>query len=399
MKLSAIDRKKIVTNILFAGGMWLLILRQMCAMLSIFPLIANIGYIYSNKMLFLAAICLILEIVINRLRAIDVVLLVWAYCTIHISNNTMMFVLILLMLAARYVSHEYVALIWLTLVAPIILACIVGYACFLPTDSPYIFIYAGRWTFFFNHPNSFGLWFTFSILAILYLIYNKVPDWSIYVILMLGAVFLFFFSECKTDTIVLLLLIPLLWLSKKHDRMWRWVVYAIPIVSILMTVLVTYMYYSGKWLCDYYFLHKSFSMRFQDAAVALTQYNVNWLGQKIIHLGQEAFLHGVRVGWVSLDNGPVALLLYYGIVGFAVLMILFFKELYCIEKRNDKFSLQITILSIVFLMGIMEWPAWYGTIGFPMLFLADEYDSISVKLINGKIRKKGWHDKKKSEIT
>jgi len=138
------------------------------------------------------------------------------------------------------------------------------------------------------------------------------------------------------------------------------------------TVVLTMLYYEGILLCNQYVLHPTLSMRFQDAAINLTECPLNLWGQKVYHLGENIEFYGVIRYDVSMDNGIVTALIYYGVILGSLLVLTIIMNIFIQAKAEDeRHRMQAILLTITFVMGMMEWPAWYGTIGFPMLFLGD----------------------------
>lgn len=365
----------------------MLMLRQISAMMPDVPYFSLVAIAYGNKILWIGILLLAIVIICNRTNLLEIVACLWAAVTVYISDNTMMLILVFLLIAARNINidKECIVKAWMVPVTIVILLSVGVYSVLHMQGNPLAIEYDGRWTFFFGHPNGFGLWFTFWILGIIYLGRKRMSCWFAVLVLFIATVFLAIVPQNKTSAIVLALGMPLLVLEKYWWKVCKIVLYAIPVLCILVTFFLTTLYYQGILLCNQYVLQRTFSMRFQDAAINLKECPLNMWGQKVYHLGQDMVLHGVIRRDVSMDNGIVTALIYFGLILGTLLVTFFVISIFLQAKTEDeRHRLQAILLAITFVMGMMEWPAWYGTIGFPMFFLLDWIKN---------------NDKKKSEIT
>lgn len=376
-----------ISIIAYIGALWMLMLRQFSAMMPLVPRFSTIVYNYGDKMLWFAIAVLAIVITCNKPSIWDVFACIWSIVAVVISGNPMMMILVFLVVAIHRINIDTRKIVkaWILPVSVLMITVMVAYPILLMQGNPIAEPYdVTRWTFFFSHPNGFGLWFSFWILAVIYLCEEKMPRVGVCIVLFVASLFLVFFPQNKTGAIVLLAAIPLLLLEKYNRKLCKFVVHAVPIACIVVTIVLTIIYYKGILPCDQYILHSTFSMRFQDAAANLTVCPLNLWGQKVHHLGQDVELYGVVRREVSMDNGIVAALIYYGLIPGVLFIISFLRNMFAkIRVEDKKYRMQAILLVVAFVMGMMEWPAWYGTIGFPMLFLGD------------------WikNDKKKSEIT
>lgn len=372
---------------LFTIGLWILILRQMSGMMASVPYFSLLAQRFGNEMLYLGIAILLFAIVLFRPTVMEILACIWGFVSCWISDNTMLLILLVIVIAGKGIGMRRCVKCWLIPVGTILLASIIGYVIALRQSSPIAVLYDGRWTFFYNHPNSFGLWFSFAILAVVYLVYCKKKTWYCVSILVAGAGFLWIWPNCKTDAVALLLLCGMVVIYRYFHKLWKTVTYITPLLAVGITGICTWLYSSGKILCDYYILQKTFSMRFQDAAIALSIAPPTLLGHPVTHLGEQVEFFGiVRVG-LSLDNAYVASVLYYGLIGGILLIGAIVIGIYAkIRKEDEEINFQAMLLLTVFVMGMMEWPAWYGTIAFPLISLGD----LNIKELR-------LYDKKKSK--
>lgn len=347
-------------------------IRQMSGMMAIVPYFSSIAGVYGNKILWLGIFLLVIVIICNKPTIWEVIACAWAMVTVYISDNTMMLILMFLVVAARNIDKISIVRVWMAPVTLVMAVSIVLYPILHAQGDPMAVEWYGRWTFFFNHPNSFGLWFAFWILGIIYLGRTRMPRWLESLLLVGASAFLVALPQSKTAAMVLILGIPLLLLEKYNRKVCRAALCAIPILCIAVTVVLTTLYYRGTLLCNQYVLYPSFALRFQEAAINLMKCPPNLWGQKVYHLGQNIVLYGVTRQNVSMDNGIVAAIIYYGVILGTLLVAFLVANIFLQAKAEDERRvMQAILLAITFVMGMMEWPAWYGTIGFPMLFLGD----------------------------
>lgn len=285
------------------------------------------------------------------------------------SGNTMLEILVFLYLGGRYIERDTIVKLWLVPVVPAVV--LPTLYCFMNKDVNNYFIMdsVGRWKFYFNHSNSYGLWFTFGILASIYIFFRRKTQWSCYILLIVAAIFLYVFPNCKTDAVILILAVPILFFSLNLKRVWRVILALLPAFCILFTIICTMVYSLGVIPIDQKIIHDTFSMRFQDAAILLHLCPISLVGQTVPFLGSNQELFGVMRNAISLDNAYVAVTLYYGLVVSAIIIVMFFVRIFQLGKSGEaKKQLQANLLLLSFVMGMMEWPSWYGTIGFPILF-------------------------------
>ena len=379
--------KEKINMLVFVIGLWMLMLRQMAAMMPIVPKFSNIAYVYGDKVLWLGIAVLGFLIIANKPTIIDIIACAWSIVAFQISDNAVLMILTFLLFALYKsdIDRNFAVKAWMVPVTFLMIVVLPLYPILHMQGNPIAEDYGGiRWNYFFGHPNGFGLWFTFWIFGMIYLGYKRLSCWMVSLILLGVAVFLAVVPGNKTAALVLLLGIPILLLERYSWKLCRLILYVIPIVSILTTVVLTLLYYYGVLLCDQYVFHPTFSMRFQDAAINLQQCPLNLLGQKVLHLGESIAIHGVIRHDVSMDNGIVAVLIYYGIIVGILLIGFFVKSIFkLLSAADEKDRIKVILLVLTFVFGMMEWLAWYGTIGFSMFFLGEW------------IRK---DDKKKSEL-
>ena len=380
--------KEKIGIIFFIMALWMLMIRQMAAMMPILPRFSDIAYIYGDKVLWFGIFLLGIVIVGNKPLVLEIIMCLWSVVSFQISSNSALMILVFLLIAANRINIDKCDIVnaWMIPVTIAMVLVLILYPILHAQGHPVAEDYCGtRWNYFFGHPNGFGLWFTFWILGILYLGQKKMTCWVMSLVLFVAAIFLAIVPGNKTASIVLLLGIPFFILEKYCWKLWKVMIYMIPAGCILMTVVLTQLYYQGILLCNQYVLHPTMSMRFQDAAISLSECPLNLWGQRVYHLGESITFYGVTRSDVSLDNGIIAILIYYGVV-LGMFLLAFFVESIYIQAGSEDNScrIQVILLVLTFIMGMMEWPAWYGTIGFPMFFVGDWIKN---------------NDKKKSKIT
>lgn len=363
-------KKQDIEWIFFVLAYWSLIIKQIMEMMSIVPNFYSFSINYGNKVLWCGIFILAIIVVKNKPSFFELILCIWAPVTFLISDSSMMLIFVYTYIAAKKFDKTRIIKAWMIPVSITMLLSILLYPILYLKGSTFAVDLYGRETFFFNHPNSFGLFFCFWILGIIYLVGGKLPFYGKAIILLTSSVFLLRFPESSTPAVVLILGVVLLFLEKYSWKICKKVVRLIPVVGILTTIWLTAIYYFGILPCDQKVLHRTFSMRFQDAAINLKACPLNLWGQKIPHLGQYMVLYDVWRPEVSMDNGIIAALIYYGIIFGMLFLVLFVASIFLQTKSSDKRQeTQVILLAMTFCMGIMEWPAWYITIGFPMFFL------------------------------
>jgi hypothetical protein len=349
----------------------------MSGMMATVPKFSLLYAWYGQKMLYGGFALLLLAILLNDLfygwNLMDLALVIWAFASIKTSNNYTMAIFLLMALGARNLEKDYIVRVWLCCVGPEILVSMIVYPILLARGSAYAQISSiGRMYFMFNHYNGFGMCFTFSLIAFIYLTYRKIPYWISNVLLTGGAFFLYKYPNCKSGAVVLIAMAVCLLCYRYWEKGWRYLAMLIPVFTLLTAGICTYIYYAGILTIDQSIIQSTFSMRFQEAAIGLTLCSPTLFGQPILYAGQTWTLYGVERAGVSADLAYVTLFIYYGIIGGIVFLALFYKTI--IEKLQQKKGLILVLLAMVCIYALQEWPAFYITIAFPLFWVSDAMD-------------------------
>lgn len=365
-------------EILYCIALVMLLLRQLSGMMAIVPYFSLIASRYGNIVLLVACITLGGIALVNtpiRLIPLRMILMVWGIATYFISNTSMMLLAVLMILAARGLNKRKMVLVWFTVMATVLAVAVVAYIALFSGESDYI-QYMGlrgvtrmRYYFFFNHPNSAALCFLYMVLAFVYLWYDKVPFWGIIAGMAMGCIFEFV-GPCSYTSLAVIVSATIFLICNRYlPKIWHAIAYAIVPLILIGAFVGVLIFYCKNIEVPYNPITYTLVMRFEQGAAALALYPVNLWGQIVSHLGQDIEWHGKVLSQVSMDMGYVAILIYYGIVGFLFSMLAIIKGYYAILKEK-KWVLGILLTTVV-LYGVMEWPALYPILAFPILLLSD----------------------------
>ena len=224
-----------------------------------------------------------------------------------------------------------------------------------------------RYTFLFNHPNTYSITFVFVFLAYIYLDKEKISNIRIIITCIFAIIYLYIFPKTITAVISLLVFLTLFVFTQYFKYIRKYVLkFALPIFTILCITTIYSFYYNLDIPIIRNYISGTFEIRFVDAAYALKYYKLSLFGTLINDLGSLVYRDG---NWVShwLDLGYIRALFNYGILGFVLYLICLTRAFYNYIKNKQYFI--VILITVVIIYGLSEWGAFDIITAFPLLFL------------------------------
>ena len=238
-----------------------------------------------------------------------------------------------------------------------------------------------RHTFLFGHANMFSSYLCWTYIMYLYLKYDRI-NIKDYLCMILLAVFIYYFPNSRTSSLILLVLMILIIASKyiKNnkiiDKILRQGILICSIFSIIM--LIGY--------DDFEIVKKIdilFSTRIKLARASFECFGISLFGQYLpfsedINLLQFGLTH------LTLDSAYYSLMFTYGIILFLIVMYLMVRV-----SNSKKITLKDVIFIDIFaLFALMETIVINPIFGFPLLFINNLYKQETEKSKEKNLTKK-----------
>lgn len=365
-------------EILYCIALVMLLLRQLSGMMAIVPYFSLLATKYGNIILYISCTLFGIIVLVNewgKQLIPQMLLILWSLATYRISGTSIMMLAVLMLLSAHKLNKRNLILVWFWVMATVLGVAIISYIVMYPEQGAYI-QYMGlqgvtrmRYYFFFNHPNSIALCMLYFMLAFVYLWQDKLPFGVTIGALVLGCVFEYL-GPCSYTALAVLAVatIGIVW-NHCWQKGWGSFAYVAAPMILGIAILGVLLFYFVNIEIPYNPITHTLVMRFEQGAAALAICPPNLWGQAVTYLGQDIEWHGKILNAVSLDMGYVALLIYYGLFGMILALSCVLKGYYSMLKHKE--YMNALLLCVVLLYGMMEWPAIYPVLAFPLLLLSD----------------------------
>ncbi len=305
------------------------------------------------------------------------------------SHETLLIMMILLAIMAKNVDyHNMIKLIFyirLTMFCFVMLCVLIGYIDIEKiTVSKGIYGDVIGYGFGYTHPNIFAEEILYLITLYLCLKNERLKSINLIVLVIIDSI-TYCVTGAKTACGLLLLLVAVLFIYKKNNNEKLYKIYSkfslvmslvLPLVSILFPVL--FMFSSGKLQTFLYLLNGKINQRISNSTMLFYSFPITLFG-KIIDLDYIKMQYGYNV----IDSGYVYLLFNFGIIGFILIVFLYF---YSIKKLIQK--KQVVYLSVIMItlsLATMENVLRAPFVNFCMIFwweaLSETFSKVDNKLL------------------
>ena len=215
-----------------------------------------------------------------------------------------------------------------------------------------------RYSFFFKHPNVFGI-YVFWTIAMYYYLYWEKLNISSYVITFLTAILMYIFPNSKTSAIVLITMVGITILKKKDVKLFsiKKLYFFISLFLILSMIFI-----DNPVVMK---LNKLLTGRIVLGRVIFNAYGISLFGVNISNEIKNTVINGQYYTNINIiDSTYYSLLLNYGIVAFLIFSYFIFSYRSNIEKKEEVFII------LLLLYGISETKCLSPEIAFPLMFLS-----------------------------
>lgn len=218
-----------------------------------------------------------------------------------------------------------------------------------------------RYSFFFIHPNVFGMYVFWTIAMFFYVYYNKIGIRA-YLASIIIALFILYFPNSRTSAIEIILLSVMTFLSKKKMS-FKWLPYAFMFIIIISTLGIFFIYNPIIAKLD-----NCLNTRISMANVIYNNYNIHLFGNNITGGTPITYINNRYLSSVTIiDSSYYSLLLNYGIIAY----ILFIYAMICVIKytKNELDNVDNIMLFIFFIYAMSETSCLSPVLGFPIMFI------------------------------
>ncbi len=360
---------------LFFVGLLLYVLRSFCAYTS-FPIpdiiVQIFWYITQASWIFV----IFMRKEFNVRVLVEVILIIFGYINLEITGSWNMMALFFMLFASKDIEIKKIINFIFKILA--ILLCVnilwyfLNYALGRVTISQTREVNGEtilRHNLYFNHANGFALYFLFTVLMFAYLYHDKVKRITLYVIMILAAVFVYVFPNTRTVAIVFVVFILLdIPKGKRIERVMAQICKHMYSISFISVGALTYLFvFKSNTIVVK--INELMNGRLTLVAGALQMYGVNLEGHEIVN--EKLFLPNLGYFTLYIDNFCGMLVVRYGLIATIIISfiaIVTSKRLYEQNKR-----LELILVAIIFVFGLSEATALDIVPVFPWLFFRDSY--------------------------
>ena len=365
--------------LLFYSGFLLLQINKFAKIISIMT-----GSWFASGAAYLLGIALIsLYILVRGFSIADALLLVYAVFSYIYVRDTTMCSLLVLLIAVKGLNTDNVIHLYAVFQTLVLTACIMLYSMFLLLGSSYaITSWIGgrlRYNFFFAHPNNFAIQCVFTFFAWLYLYREKIPYWLMNLLTIALATFIYIFPNSQTAVIALLVFLIAQFMIRYFRKIWRPFIKALLPITLVVVIILVYMFYTGNISFISNFIIGTFASRFEGAATAFSLYDINLFGNYMSQIGSTVLYSNGQWGSFWLDLAYVRMPFAFGIVGSLIFYGIVIKGIARLIHRRNYYIL--TLFAVIIAYALSEWTAFSVVTVFPLLFLSDALNDSQKKRI------------------
>ena len=290
---------------------------------------------------------------INKVLILFISVLMAVITKITSKSNTI-FILILLIIAAKNIKLEELIKYDLKIKIPFMIIIVVLY--FLRMTDVNLHYRNGiiRHSMGFSNPNVFSTYILAIIVEYLYLRRKKVNAKDL-IIIIIGIFIIDFYADSRTQIFCLIILALIVYINKYTGKKFlnnsivNFIVSNIFIILTIFSLLIIYFYGQGNDIVQD--IDVQTSGRIKQISGVFNEYDVNLFGNKLdLVTSLQAKLTGKQQ--TALDNVYIYSLLSYGIIPFIIMCIAMKKYMKTTIKENE--DILRTIMLVFLIGGLME---------------------------------------------
>lgn len=349
MKNSNIRLNKLIFYVSYTLIIFSTMFKQVTGINNLLETLSTIGIM----LLLINCVSNINKLNINKVLILFISVLMAVITKITSKSNTI-FILILLIIAAKNIKLEELIKYDLKIKIPFMIIIVVLY--FLRMTDVNLHYRNGiiRHSMGFSNPNVFSTYILAIIAEYLYLRRKKVNAKDL-IIIIIGIFIIDFYADSRTQIFCLIILALIVYINKYTGKKFlnnsivNFIVSNIFIILTIFSLLIIYFYGQGNDIVQD--IDVQTSGRIKQISGVFNEYDVNLFGNKLdLVTSLQAKLTGKQQ--TALDNVYIYSLLSYGIIPFIIMCIAMKKYMKTTIKENE--DILRTIMLVFLIGGLME---------------------------------------------
>ncbi|HJJ18400.1 MAG TPA: hypothetical protein OIM61_03900 [Clostridiaceae bacterium] len=349
MKNSNIRLNKLIFYVSYTLIIFSTMFKQVTGINNLLETLSTIGIM----LLLINCVSNINKLNINKVLILFISVLMAVITKITSKSNTI-FILILLIIAAKNIKLEELIKYDLKIKIPFMIIIVVLY--FLRMTDVNLHYRNGiiRHSMGFSNPNVFSTYILAIIVEYLYLRRKKVNAKDL-IIIIIGIFIIDFYADSRTQIFCLIILALIVYINKYTGKKFlnnsivNFIVSNIFIILTIFSLLIIYFYGQGNDIVQD--IDVQTSGRIKQISGVFNEYDVNLFGNKLdLVTSLQAKLTGKQQ--TALDNVYIYSLLSYGIIPFIIMCIAMKKYMKTTIKENE--DILRTIMLVFLIGGLME---------------------------------------------
>ena len=349
MKNSNIRLNKLIFYVSYTLIIFSTMFKQVTGINNLLETLSTIGIM----LLLINCVSNINKLNINKVLILFISVLMAVITKITSKSNTI-FILILLIIAAKNIKLEELIKYDLKIKIPFMIIIVVLY--FLRMTDVNLHYRKGiiRHSMGFSNPNVFSTYILAIIVEYLYLRRKKVNAKDL-IIIIIGIFIIDFYADSRTQIFCLIILALIVYINKYTGKKFlnnsivNFIVSNIFIILTIFSLLIIYFYGQGNDIVQD--IDVQTSGRIKQISGVFNEYDVNLFGNKLdLVTSLQAKLTGKQQ--TALDNVYIYSLLSYGIIPFIIMCIAMKKYMKTTIKENE--DILRTIMLVFLIGGLME---------------------------------------------
>ena len=349
MKNSNIRLNKLIFYVSYTLIIFSTMFKQVTGINNLLETLSTIGIM----LLLINCVSNINKLNINKVLILFISVLMAVITKITSKSNTI-FILILLIIAAKNIKLEELIKYDLKIKIPFMIIIVVLY--FLRMTDVNLHYRNGiiRHSMGFSNPNVFSTYILAIIVEYLYLRRKKVNAKDL-IIIIIGIFIIDFYADSRTQIFCLIILALIVYINKYTGKKFlnnsivNFIVSNIFIILTIFSLLIIYFYGQGNDIVQD--IDVQTSGRIKQISEVFNEYHVNLFGNKLdLVTSLQAKLTGKQQ--TALDNVYIYSLLSYGIIPFIIMCIAMKKYMKTTIKENE--DILRTIMLVFLIGGLME---------------------------------------------
>lgn len=349
MKNSNIRLNKLIFYVSYTLIIFSTMFKQVTGINNLLETLSTIGIM----LLLINCVSNINKLNINKVLILFISVLMAVITKITSKSNTI-FILILLIIAAKNIKLEELIKYDLKIKIPFMIIIVVLY--FLGMTDVNLHYRNGiiRHSMGFSNPNVFSTYILAIIVEYLYLRRKKVNAKDL-IIIIIGIFIIYFYADSRTQIFCLIILALIVYINKYTGKKFlnnsivNFIVSNIFIILTIFSLLIIYFYGQGNDIVQD--IDVQTSGRIKQISGVFNEYDVNLFGNKLdLVTSLQAKLTGKQQ--TALDNVYIYSLLSYGIIPFIIMCIAMKKYMKTTIKENE--DILRTIMLVFLIGGLME---------------------------------------------